>query len=581
MSLSREITAQIKDILKENPQGLSITNLVKSAGINRNTAGRYLDNLLVSGEVEMRPFGMSKIYTLSQRIPATSVLSISSEFVLQLDSSLRIIFTNDPFLQFLGVSSQHMLGKNIEYTRVALDFEEVFPDLLIRLKTGLSGTAWQGELTLPGRGMTFNSRIDPTVFGNGLRGVSCILEDITDKKRNEERVFESEDRYRKLVERSPDTILLHRDGKIMYANPAALNLLGASRADEIIGRPLVNFISPGYRDGVLANIRKDLGGDVSPPMEVEMIRLDGTSVMVEGWGVRTFIDGGPAVQVAIRDITERNLIEVALRESETRYRSLSEASQDLIFVVDQEDKVLYINRKAAVLLRKPAEMVINQPRSIFFPPDISTRQYEALQHVFRTGQPVRSEGPMVIRGKVLWFDHALVPIADMKGRVASVLGVSRDITKRINAEREIRENEQNYRFIAEHSVDIINRQTPECICTYTSPSVTTLLGYKEQDVLGRSVLALVHPDDLPGVMRDIGMIRRLGLTDVTSVFRFRHRDGHYLWFESTTRIIRDEAGQIKEFLSISRDITGRKQDNPRQTGPAEIERRKKRGVRTG
>ena len=93
---------------------------------------------------------------------------------------------------------------------------------------------------------------------------------------------------------------------------------------------------------------------------------------------------------------------------------------------------------------------------------------------------------MMIRDEVLWFDHALVPIADTEGRVASVLGVSRDITKRINAEREVRENEQNYRFIAEHSVDIINRQTPECICTYTSPSVTTLLGYTEREVLGRS-----------------------------------------------------------------------------------------------
>jgi PAS domain S-box-containing protein len=569
MSLSSEITAQIKDILKENPQGLSITSLAKSAGINRNTAGRYLDNLLVSGEVEMRPFGMSKIYTLSQRIPASSVLSISSEFVLQLDSSLRIIFANDPFLRFLGVSSQHLLGKNIEYTRVALDFDEVFPDLLTHLKAGLSGTAWQGELTLPGRRMTFNCRITPTVFGNGSRGVSCILENITEKKRTEERVVESEERYRKLVERSPDTILLHRDGKILYANPAAFSLLDASRADEIIGKPLFDFVSPGFRDGVMANIQKDLGGGVSPPMEVEMLRLDGTPVMVEGWGVRTFTDGKPAVQVAIRDITERKRIEVALRESEARYRSLSEASQDLIFVVDREDKVLYINHKAADLLRKPAEMVINQPRSIFFTPDISTRQYEALQHVFRTGQPVRSEGPVMIRDEVLWFDHALVPIGDTGGRVDSVLGVSRDITKRINAEREIREHEQNYRFIADHSVDIITRQTPECICTYTSPSIATLLGYREHEVLGRSVLALVHPDDLPGVMRDIGTNRSPGLTDFTSVFRLRHRDGHYLRFESTTRIIRDEAGQIKEFISISRDITGRKPENPRQTGPAE------------
>ncbi|MDD4136675.1 MAG: PAS domain S-box protein, partial [Methanoregula sp.] len=191
-----------------------------------------------------------------------------------------------------------------------------------------------------------------------------------------------------------------------------------------------------------------------------------------------------------------------------------------------------------------------------------------LQHVFSTGQPVRSESPISLGDRILWFDHALVPIPDADGEITSVLGISRDITKRVVAEREQRQNERNNRFIAEHSVDIINRQTPECICTYASPSITTLLGYTEQEVVGTSVLAMVHPDDLPGVMKDIAVIRDSGQDTVTSSFRFRHKDGHYLWFESTTRIVRDEAGQIREYLSISRDITGRTPDRPRQTGPA-------------
>ena len=130
-------------------------------------------------------------------------------------------------------------------------------------------------------------------------------------------------------------------------------------------------------------------------------------------------------------------------------------------------------------------------------------------------------------------------------------------------------------------MDIINRQTPECICTYASPSITTLLGYTEQEVLGTSVLAMVHPDDLPRVLRDIGVITNSSLESVTSVFRFRHKEGHYLWFESTTRIIRDEAGRIKEFLSISRDITGRMRDKAPEEGAARKSGGKKSGIRTG
>jgi two-component system sporulation sensor kinase A len=77
---------------------------------------------------------------------------------------------------------------------------------------------------------------------------------------------------------------------------------------------------------------------------------------------------------------------------------------------------------------------------------------------------------------------------------------------------------------------------------------------------------MVHPDDLPGVMGDIGVIANNNLDTVTSSFRFRHKQGHYLWFESTTRIIRDDDGHIREFLSISRDISGRMRNNAPGSG---------------
>jgi PAS domain S-box-containing protein len=73
-------------------------------------------------------------------------------------------------------------------------------------------------------------------------------------------------------------------------------------------------------------------------------------------------------------------------------------------------------------------------------------------------------------------------------------------------------------------------------------------------VLGNSVLAMVHPDDLDLVQRTMKEIVQNGLSHLTSTFRFRHKDGRYLWFESTTKVIRDEkTGQVLEFLSMSRD----------------------------
>ena len=83
MVLKKEISLQIKNLLKEHPQGLRITDIIKKVKINRNTAGRYLENMLVSGQVEMRRFGMAKIYKLTERVPLSALLSISSELVIQ------------------------------------------------------------------------------------------------------------------------------------------------------------------------------------------------------------------------------------------------------------------------------------------------------------------------------------------------------------------------------------------------------------------------------------------------------------------------------------------------------------------
>jgi PAS domain S-box-containing protein len=557
MALRREITTRIADLLKKNPQGLSITEIVKNGGINRNTAGRYLDNLLVSGQVEMRQFGMAKIYSLSHRLPVSSVLSISSEFVMHLDASLRIVFLNQPFLDLLGTGEKEITGKNIEYSKIPSFFDETFPPVLAGIREGLAGTEFKGELEVPSQARIFLCRITPMVFNNGQKGVSVLFEDITQQKRGEVRLRESETRLRSIIYVAPIGIGVVADRIILEVNDRLCRMTGYP-AEELVGHPARKIYATQEEfdrvgDLKYGEIRKTGTGSI----ETQWMRKDGTviDVLVSSTPLNP-ADMSAGVTFTALDITERKRADAALRESEARYRSLSEFSQDMIYVIDRDDRVLYINQKAAAFLGKPGEALVGRLRSSLFPPDTATDQYREIQQVFLTGEPVRSEGPMTVGDKVIWLDHALVPVPDAEGRITSVLGVSRDITKRVAAEQEQRQNERNNRFIAEHSVDIINRLTPECIFTYISPSVTTLLGYTEREVLGTSVLALVHPDDLHGVTEKIATIRSSGQDTITSSFRFRHKEGHYLCFESSTRVVRDAEGQVREFLNISRNIDG-------------------------
>jgi len=431
MVLKKKIADQIKNLLQKNPQGLSITEIVESVKINRNTAGRYLENLLISGQVEMRRFGMAKIYRISQRVPLSAVLSISTELVVQLDSFLRIIFVNESFCELLGTDSKNLVGKNIEYTPVALVFDELFVGFIERIREGVAGIEWSGEIELNSKGIIVFCRIAPTVFDDGRRGVSIILEDITrrkhgeralleseataralmnsptdtvilmdtrgvildlnetaafkfkkfednligkladallpqeiaqsrrklttqviekkqmvryederdgrwydtvaypiivngevtriamiarditDRKKAEDALRESEERYRQLVEISPDAVIIHQEGIITYLNPAAMKMLGAENASELLGKKILDSIHPDYRDAVRKNIEKDLDEETTPTIELHMIRVDGATVVVEGRGVKTTINGKPAIQVAIRDITELKRVEDA------------------------------------------------------------------------------------------------------------------------------------------------------------------------------------------------------------------------------------------------------------------------------
>lgn len=160
--------------------------------------------------------------------------------------------------------------------------------------------------------------------------------DSDDRLRAEQALRESEERYRRLVELSPDGIAIHCDGQIMFINPAGARILGASNPQALVGRPVMDFVHPDFREVVIDRIRGMLNNLPAPPAEEKLLRLDGTSVDVEVTGTPYVYHGRPAVQLIIRDIAVRKRAELELRESEERYRSLVKQSKEGIFIFEPE-----------------------------------------------------------------------------------------------------------------------------------------------------------------------------------------------------------------------------------------------------
>src|SRR5687768_206563 len=144
----------------------------------------------------------------------------------------------------------------------------------------------------------------------GKRVLVGSVQDITPQRDAELALRESEQRYRGVVEHSPDAILVHRDRRILFANPAAATLFGAPSAGAIIGRSIHDFVHPSFREAVEARVlRNQEERATTPLMEQRIMRLDGRAVSVETIGIPFTLDGKPSVLTILRDVDERKRLE--------------------------------------------------------------------------------------------------------------------------------------------------------------------------------------------------------------------------------------------------------------------------------
>lgn len=276
MELYKEESAKIKSLLKENPRGMSVTDISKKVAVNRNTVAKYLELLRISGHIEMENVGTAKVYFLSQRIPVSTLLNFSSDFIVVIDDNNRIVQANDRFTELAKVSKSEIQGKKLC---------DVFPPMISN-KTLLDSIkhARKGDdqvetldLFVDNKLCFFKTKIIPSTFDDGEIGVTLIMENITEEinsrnllksqqeelellvsqrtseieKANEmlkreiaERIKieaelrESENKYRLLAENTMDCIwTIDKDLVFTYVNPAVSDITGYT-PQEWIGTKL-------------------------------------------------------------------------------------------------------------------------------------------------------------------------------------------------------------------------------------------------------------------------------------------------------------------------------------------------------
>jgi PAS domain S-box-containing protein len=192
---------------------------------------------------------------------------------------------------------------------------------------------------------------------SNARSWQGFLVDVTSRRRAEEQLVESEERYRHMIDHSPDAILVHADGRFVFANQAAAKLLAAEVPAELVGLPIETIVHPDYRAVVGDRAALEQLGQVAPLLEETFIRLDGREILVEVAGIPVRYEGQAAGQIVVRDISGRKEAEEQLRSAEERYRALVEHIPAVVYVESPEGdpERFYISPQVETVFGYPAE----------------------------------------------------------------------------------------------------------------------------------------------------------------------------------------------------------------------------------
>ncbi len=213
---------------------MTISDLATQMDMNRNLVAKYLDMLLISGQVEMQVVGAAKVYFLSHRVPISSMLEFSSDMVIVLDSEQKIVQVNEPVLLMLRERKDALVGRHLK--DIDNSFFRAVPSIIPSKDTDTSlEQVREMGCRLEGKKHHFRVKQLPTTFEDGNQGITLIIEDISAQVMYQEMLELNEARYRGIVEDQTEFITRFLpDGKLVFVNDAYARYLGKTK-EELLG----------------------------------------------------------------------------------------------------------------------------------------------------------------------------------------------------------------------------------------------------------------------------------------------------------------------------------------------------------
>ena len=352
---------------------------------------------------------------------------------------------------------------------------------------------FEGRFNKPsGESLWFEGISSPVTRGGELVFTGVIL-DITDRKRAETALLDSERKYRTLFETANEGIwTIDAEFRTVSANMKMQEMFGYTE-QEMMGRTVWDFVLPGEAESMKQELFKRPHG-IPGRYERRWVRKDGTVIWCFTSATPVFSPDGTFIGSfgMFTDITERRQMDEALRESEEKYRTLVESSFDGI-AIHQDGILVYVNRTAARLLgADDPEVFIGKPALELVAPELRPQIADRVQQGDKNSQKLIREQFLRVDGTAIDVDVTTTPCT-WKGRPAAYV-TFRDITAQVCAEEALRESEEKYRMLVERSRDGVFIIQDGRLVFYNK-ALTGLAGYTTEDLDNRPLTELVAPED--------------------------------------------------------------------------------------
>ena len=500
---------------------------------------RHLDELKKQGVTDFREYFASH-----------------ADALFEYSQMIKIVDVNSAALQLYGAENKEALIKSTDEILSKGEQEHIL-EVFVAVAEGKTSDSWE-DLDETMSGETIEINLSWSVAPGSEDDYSKVMvttQDITERRKAEKALRQSEARFHALIQNAADLILvIDSDGVIQYASPSSERILGYTD-HEFVGKKFNEWVHP--EDLPLAvealNRRRKIAGTSANSIAVRCMHKNGTWRVIEVLGTNLLAEPSiMGIVMNIRDITDRKLAESALSENEERYRLLFENAPVGIFSANSQGQIIEINPVAMQILGSPSVEATKAINLLTFPLLVETGFSAKFRQCFETGNPVFAEQSYTSKwGKLIYAQYRMTPIKDASGQITLVQVILEDITERKLNEEKV----HKLAFMLDMAPNSITVHDFDGKALMANERAIEMHGFKREEFMALNLHQLDAPESEPLISSRMQLLRERG----EAIFEVGHhrKDGSILPLEVSARVA--NWGDQQAILSIGTDITVRKQ----------------------